>query len=219
MRQWAHLRGELAGRGIDLHVVVVGNDGNLETADKYGFDTIELPNVLGLKINSGIEHAGEREADWVCWTGSDNWLHPDLVTRALELDGIVSGRNLAVVDLEQPRLRVLHVGSNVGAPPWFIDGGTLAKRDWRPVNDARTHGLDGDLAWSLHGANRHFVDPNELCRVDFKSSESMSSYRMLQHLGSGDEREPFAALAKHYPGNLVAAACDAASAVQELVAA
>lgn len=214
MSQWAHLRGELAGRGVDLHAVVVGDDGNLETALGFGFDILERPNVLGLKINDGIEHAGENGADWVCWTGSDNWLHPDLVAQALELDGIVSGRSLAIVDLERPRLRVLHVGSNVGAPPWFIDGGTLARRDWRPVDDGRTRGLDGNLAWSLHGATWHFVDPNEVCRVDFKGPESMSSYRMLKHLAVGEERDPFAALADHYPADLVARVRDAALAVQ-----
>lgn len=214
MRQWAHLRGELAGRGIDLNVVVVGDDGNLDTAREFGFDTLDRPNVLGLKINEGIEHAGAHGADWVCWTGSDNWLHADLVGRAVGLDGIVSGRSLAVVDLEEPRMRVLHVGSLIGAPPWFIDGATLAKSGWRPVDDDRTRGLDWNLAWSLRSARTHFIDPNHLCRVDFKSSASMHSYRELEHLARGAERDPFAALGGQYGPSLAAAARSTSLALQ-----
>jgi hypothetical protein len=205
MRQWAHLRGELAGRGIDLNVVAVGDDGNLETAREFGFDTLERPNVLGRRSTTASSTPARTEPTGSAGPVRISGCTPTSSLRRSSWTASSLADRSRSSTLSEPRMRVLHVWSTIGASPWFIDGATLRKRDWRPVDDDMTHGLDGNLAWSLHGSQRHFIDPNDLCRVDFKSAESMTSYRMLQHLGCGAEQSRSVRRAGmgYYPGQLV----------------
>src|SRR3954464_9355536 len=77
LAQKKHLVRHLAARGITASVVVVADDENLDIAAEYGFDTVEQKNVLGLKVNDGIEYACDNDADYVAFVGSDDWIHPD----------------------------------------------------------------------------------------------------------------------------------------------
>jgi glycosyltransferase involved in cell wall biosynthesis len=212
LAQRAHLRGVLAGRGIDLRCVVVAEDANLAVAEEFGFDTLEHPNnPLGAKVNAGIEYACEQDADWVCWCGSDDWMHADLFANLPtgERPPIVSGRMIAIVDLEQPRLQRLTVRTNVGAPPWLIPRWALQTSGFRPIREDKERGLDGSLVVGMENKPEWiFRDPHDLCRVDFKSAESMSPYSMFGSLAFGAEVDPWVALADRYPADLVEMAAE-----------
>lgn len=188
---WLH--GELAHRGINSNTVVVADDGNLQVADWMGFDTITAPNLLGSKINSGVRHAVDQGADWVCFTGSDNWLHPDLFN--LDQPAILSGRKITIVDLDNTHAKTLNVNTHVGAPPWIIPADSFGQ-----LEPDRTRGLEGAIYRALNKAPEWvFHDPNPAARVDFKTTESMSPYSMF---GTGGE-DPWPLLAAHYPAHLV----------------
>lgn len=198
----AWLAERLAVRGIAARVVVVANDRNLKTACKHGFDAMKGPNVLGAKINAGITHVRSQGADWVCFTGSDDWLHPDLFDT---LDGsgtaITAGRSISIIDLPRAAMRTLQVNSRVGTGPWLIPAELLPAEPCEPL---KMRGIEGTISRRLIG-NPPFVfaDPHPLARVDFKTAENMSSYRQLQFLGYGPERNAWDALDEHYPAWLV----------------
>lgn len=192
----------LAVRGITSRVVVVADDRNLTTALKHGFDVMKAPNVLGAKINAGIAHVRSHGADWVCFSGSDDWLHPDLFDT---LDGsgtaVVAGARISIVDVPRGTMRTLQVNNRVGTGPWLIPASRLPDE---PCEPAKTKGIEGTLARRLLGNPPFlFADPHQLARVDFKTAENMSSYRQLQFLGYGPERNAWDALDEHYPAWLV----------------
>lgn len=206
LTQRARLCAGLAGQGIEASCVVIACDDNLGIAREHGFATIEMDNdQLGRRINAGFRHACLDGADWVCWCGADDWLHPwlfsDLAqTRARQ---VVAGRWISIIDLEQPRLRELMVRSNVGAPPWIISRAALEQCEWAPiVKPAKNRGLDGWLAIGVQGADWRFEDPRAHARVDFKSSGSMTPYDRLQPLGVGAEIPPWPELEDAYGDEL-----------------
>lgn len=198
----AWLVDRLAVRGIASRVVVVADDGNLATALEHGFDALKAPNLLGAKLNAGIAHVRAQGADWVCFTGSDNWLHPDLFD-TLDEPGtaIVAGRTISIVDVLRGVIRTLHVNSNVGTGPWLIPTATLSDE---PCDPGRMNGIEGTLKRRLLGNPPFvFVDPHPLARVDFKTAENISGYRQLQFLGHGPEHNAFDLLEERYPAWLV----------------
>lgn len=208
--QRAHLIGELAERGIIATQVVIADDENLEIASEHGFDTIGMDNSqLGRRVNDGFERAAEQGADWFCFVGSDNWLHPALF-ESLPVGSaapVVAGRSIAIVDLLSPRLRVLRVGSRHGAPPWLIPRWALEPSRFRPMVDRRMRALELSLTLGL-GVTPEWVfrDPSDVCRVDFKSGVNITTWDGLAHLGRRDETDPWGVLVGHYPSWLVALA-------------
>jgi hypothetical protein len=202
---------DLAVRGVTADCVIVADDDNLDVAREFGFETLERPNVLGLKVNDGIEFVCERGADWVCFAGSDNWLHPDLFPPLKRRDvpaAVMSGTSLAVVDLE--RQRMLNVLTSrtarrprYGAPPWLIPRALLEPCTFRPVPDDRRSGMEMLMVLGMGSPAFVFDDPSPYARVDFKSSESMTSFAAFEHLASSVDLDPWATLEGWYPAELV----------------
>lgn len=213
LAQQAHLRGVLAARGITCRSVVVADDDNVDIAREHGCDVLERPNdSLGRKVNDGFEYACTHGADYVGFTGSDDWLHPDLFDPLLEQEipeKVIAGHLIAIVDLVGGRLRKLGIRGPDGVSPWLIPRWALAQSRFRPVDDAKSSGMEGCLRRGLgFKADWLFHDPHDLCRVDFKSDVGMTPYdRVAKLFGYGDEvSNPWPLLATRYPADLVALA-------------
>lgn len=194
----------LAESGITSDGVVVADDENLEIAQEFGFDTIELPNILGDRINAGFAWA--READYVCFCGADNWLHIDYLKGIQPWGGrkkppAITGHGIAVVNLETDRMQTLYVYGNSGVPPWILPRWALERADWSPVM-AQPAGMELRIYMAL-GLNKSdwvFHDPSPFCRVDFKGPGSMTDYRTLVHLRHGPELEDAQAILEEQYG-------------------
>lgn len=238
LAQRAHLAGVLAGRGIEVSVLVVADDCNLDIASGYGFDTLERPNdELGRKWNDGLEHACRTmDADYVAVVGSDDWIHPDLFDR-LPLHEVpwedptpeqpfviwspntpeaITGRELALIDLSRGRMRRCRSRGPYGVIPWVLPRTALEPSRYRPVRDHLNIGLDGSLAAGL-GVRPEWVfhDPHDLARVDFKSDVNLNSFdKIADAIGYGPvEPDPWPLLETRYPADLVALARNLSLAV------
>lgn len=213
LAQRAHLAGELAARGIDCVSVVVADDENLDIARGYGMETVELDNDggLGRRFNAGFRHAAGLGADWLVHIGSDDWLHPDAFDRLPEMAArtrtlpIISGRQIAFVDLLSGRMRDCYAPGRNGVIPWIIPRKLMVHSDFSPIREDRKSGMDGYLIRGLGVKPTWlFHDPNPVGRVDFKSDVNLTPYKAVTGaLGRGMDMEPWARLAEHYPSWLV----------------
>lgn len=208
--------------------MVVADDENLDIAREFGFHTVERDNRwLGRKFNDGIEYACRRgNADYVVLIGSDDWMHVDLFDRLPlpmadppSLDEIarvgsavwrltaevVTGREIAIVDLPGGRLRRCYSRGRYGVIPWVIHRKALEPSWYRPIQEQLEKGIDGSLIAGL-GARPTwvFTDPHDLCRVDFKSNVNLNSFEQITSgVGYGNEEpDPWSVLATRYPQHL-----------------
>lgn len=207
----------LAGRGVTSRILLIANDGNLEIAEDHGVETLEMENKLGARVNAGIAHMAECGADWFCFTGADNWLHPDLFV-GLGVERVRAGLTLAIVDMERPRLRKIRATGGNGAAPWLIPRSALEACDFKPCPDEATRGIEQEIrsriAWPFI-----YDEPNHLARVDFKTQANITPYQALA-CDLEIEESPWLALTSAYPELLVAFAQDTAQELTEgLVAA
>lgn len=215
--QRAQLETELAASGVTCRTVVIADDENLDLAAEFGFDALERPNVLGLRVNDGFEYAAREGASHVCFIGSDDWLHVDFFADVdgLRRDQVLAGHHIAIVDMETGFLRRLGVRGPQGVSPWLISVGLLAKSGYRPVPEDATRGMEGHLHRALLDAEWVFHDPHDLTRVDFKSAVNMTPYQRVNRLlGYGDEEVAWPVLAERYPTRLVNAAFETFDAIR-----
>lgn len=212
LAQRAHLAGELAGRGIDCHTVIVADDDNLDIAREHGFHTVELDNNhgLGRRFNAGFQYAAAQGADYLVHIGSDDWLHPDTfaLLGTLTPRQIVAGRMIAFIDLLTGKLRPALLLGPTGVIPWIIPRALMERCGFAPIRPERYRGMDGFLVRGLRQAGARvewvFHDPNPVARVDFKSATNINTYAGLPSgLGHESDRDPWEALAEHYPPHLV----------------
>lgn len=208
LEQRARVVDELRGHGIDVGVVVIGDDENVETARELGFHTLERPNALGLRINDGMEWAfREGGATHVVYVGSDDWLHADHLAdlppqgraRASRWLSVVSpdGRLIAAMEGPPPRGRV----------PWTLSRDLIEPCGFRPVPDELRRLADSAILASLPveraQAFQYHAEDDPLRCVDFKShEEQMTPWR--RHAARRFARpNPFEVLATRYPVDLV----------------
>jgi len=207
--QRRHLCDELAVRGIAANCVVIADDENIEIAGEFGFPAIEMDNTyLGKKVNAGFRYAAEQGADFVAFCGSDAWMHEDLFD-ALLIDTqppIISGHAMAVVDLENARMRNASTRGRYGCPPWFIPRWVLEASQYHPVSGSMTRGLELGIVHGLNCAPEwKFHDPHPLARIDFKSDVNMTPYAAAGN-PRAQEVDAWGSLAEHYPQHLIALA-------------
>jgi hypothetical protein len=239
LAQRRHLCGELAGRGHEATGVIVADDDNLDIADEYGFVGLYQTNdYLGRKFNDGIEHACRKlDADFVVFLGSDDWCHIDLFDRLPDPNPpmpiptddnpvvvwsghpeAITGREIAVVNMETGRLRRCTNQGRSGVIPWIMPRRMFDKCGYRPIRETQQRGIDFALVSGL-GYQPAWVwtDPHDLCRVDFKTSVNLTAYDdASDQRGYGDEEsDPWAALAERYPAHL----CDMGRETQQRMAA
>lgn len=195
----------LAERGIVSRVAVAADDGNLELAGQHGLDTLKMPNQLGARVNAGFRYMVEHDCDWFCFTGSDNWLHPDLF-HGLGRESVRAGLSLAIVDLERPRLRRIPCHGLNGSAPWLLPRSVLGPSGFAPCRPDAMRGIEQEIRTGLNCLPRwEYDEPHDLARVDFKTQANITPYQALA--GSRDiEESPWKPLAEHYPEPLVALA-------------
>lgn len=198
LAQRAWLRDVLAPAGVSLHCVVVCDDGNLDVAVRHGFDTIEMSNKLGAKVNAGFEHARQCGADWVCFIGSDDWMHPSLFDE-LTGAGVIANRIICQVDLARGMLKAVGCFGKTGGIPWFIRPGALPKA---PLPAGQMRGIDLHLALMLRRARWTIREGMVGGLVDFKTDNNMTPYGAGSPLHDG-EVPAFHALREWYPDELV----------------
>lgn len=199
----------LAGRGITVLPVVVADDGNLDLACEYGLGTLDHHNVLGSKINEGMFRVLEQDVDYVCFTGSDNWLHPDLFTLAARfhrhegVEPVLAGPGAVIVDLASATAMTIRSAIRQGHPPWLIPAG-----DWRPIDDGADRGMEWQIGRELRDARWSTLEQRPGWRVGLKGPECMTPYRVLRAYRSGNEEPAWPMLDKLYPPELVNAAIE-----------
>lgn len=222
--------------------MIVADDENLDIAAEFGFSTWEQSNdQLGRKFNDGLEFACRYlDADLVVLIGSDDWMHVDLFDRLprehwepdlstidqaitwSDAPEAITGREIALVDLEHGRLRRCRSRGRSGVIPWIFPRAALEPSGFRPIRDELNIGIDGSLMAGL-GCRPEwvFVDPHDLCRVDFKSDVNLNSYdKITGSIGYGPVcLDPWAVLARAYPRYLVEMARDTSAGMREAVAA
>lgn len=145
LEQKTHLLRELAGLGVEAHVLVVGDDANIGTARELGFETLERPNIhLGRKLNDGFEWAcREGGASYVSFVGSDDWVLASFMADFPETDRVRSARHQAFVAPGGRRLIVRTTPGPMGGAPWVIPTALLAECGFRPVwRDHKMSGMD-----------------------------------------------------------------------------
>lgn len=145
--QRARMLEELDSLGVPARQLVVGDDANLDTAREFGFNVLERPNVLGLRVNEGFEWAcREGGASHVAYCGSDDWHLAEFFT---DLDSIASARTSAWQAFMEPtgrRLVAVRGLSSYGHAPWVVARTLLEPCGFRPSDDEAMHGIDGSIA-------------------------------------------------------------------------
>lgn len=190
--------------------VLVAGDGNLAIADEYGFHTVKRDNsdVSG-RFNAGIQYALDHGAQVVVYTGSDNWIHPDVLTRPPAGRELVTGSLIQVVDVPGRRRRLCKVDTTYGVIPWLIPRTLLEPCQGEPFEPGHRRGFDTLLIEGLTRANGWpptftRFDPHPFGRVDLKTEENLTSYdRLTGWHGVGEDEEPWQALTAYYPPWLV----------------
>lgn len=208
LEQRARLIDELVGLGVQAEQVAVGNDDNMDTARELGFHTLERPNVLGLRINDGFEHAFGNGADHVVYTGSDAWLLAGPLADLPVQGHARSSGWLSFANAEA--IASIPASPAQGWAPWTLSRGLLEPLDFRPVPDHAECLLDGllldginrvkhqDLAFEFH------PDDDPLRAVDFRGPwvEQMTPWELFVPAGYA-RPDPFGTLATRYPHDLV----------------
>ena len=210
LEQRARLLVELRAGGLDAHQLIVGDDENLDTARSLGFLTLERPNVLGLKINDGIEYACRAgDADFVAYVGSDDWMLPDFWLDLPPGGKARTSRWMTFVAPDGKHLASVPASAYQGHPPWTLPRSLLEPCGFRPAaKDAAMSGLDSYITGGIaRGLGRELVfdyhaDDDPLRCVDFKGpDEQITPWRWIAP-GRYHEPRPFEKLATRYPADL-----------------
>lgn len=230
LEQKAHLVAELAARGVEAHVVVTGDDENLDTARELGFHILERPNVLARKLNDAFEYAvRELGADHVSFVGSDDWLLPEFMADFPEPDQVRTSKWVTFVAPTGDHLLTIEYQGAVGNASWIIPAPLLEPCGYRPFQpETKRSGMDGMLVQSITprppddrrariewykargGKQRHLfahAEADPMRMVDFKGTrEQITGWSLIVGRRSRiryESDDPWATLATRYPADLV----------------
>jgi len=202
---------ELKASGIDASAVVIADDENLDTAHELGFWGYEQDNsFLGRKFNDGYELAAKQGVAYVVPLGSDDWIHPSLITeRPLEPDHIRCARKCVMVAEEGARFMRLQVMYEGGLGMRIMPTGLLKALGGRPADEDRPRGIDTNTLMKIKGVHRvelDYCDVFDFQIVDFKTAGSnLNTWEMCRKHASDPENDPWPSLLEHYPATSVAA--------------
>ncbi len=226
--QRARMLDELASLGewrVEARQLVVGDDGNLDTAREFGFHVLERPNVLGLRVNDGFEWAiREGGADFVAYCGSDDWHLAEFFTQLPGPDFASTSWWQAFVHPRGNRLVTIRGNSPYGHAPWIIPRQLLESCAYRPAQDDAMSAVDGSIAEGIgravqkgltdwherrlarKRAFRFNMTADELRMVDFKAGgEQITPWERVVGVKRPRHYEtdaPFEKLATRYPADL-----------------
>jgi hypothetical protein len=206
MEQRARLLVELAHLGVEAKQVIVGDDENLASAREHSFDVLERPNVLGFRINEGLEFAfRELEVEHACYVGSDDWLLAEHLADVPTQGKARASRWVAFVSPDGRFISTTERPPHRGAVPWTLSRELLEPVGYRPARDDARRLLDSSIlagiGWPRPGVFEYHAEDDPLRCVDFKSrDEQLTPWRVH---ASRPRRNPFEELATRYPVDLV----------------
>ena len=212
LRQLRHTCDQLAVSGVDASAVVIADDENLDTAHDLGFWGYEQENTfLGRKFNDGYELASRQGVDYVVPLGSDDWIHPDLITGTeLPKGKIRCARRLVMVHESGGDYMRLHIAYDGGIGMRIIPLELLEPLGYRPCGEDRKRGIDTHTLRALIEAHdgellEYFDLEHDWQIVDFKTEDSnLNTFNMcLPHAVAAPEKDPWTQLARYYPATSV----------------
>lgn len=208
LEQRARLIDELADLGVQAEQVVVGNDGNLDTAREFGFHPLECSNVLGLRINDGFEYALRNGADHVAYVGSDAWLLPETWAELPTQGHARSSAWITFADGEN--IASVPASPSPGKVPWTLSRELLRPLGFRPAPDDAERMLDSALLDAINTVAHQdsvfefHADDDPLRVVEFRNGpwdEQMTPWDVFVPAGFA-RPNPFDVLATRYPADL-----------------
>jgi len=204
---------ELKSAGIDACAVVVADDENLDIAQELGFWGYEQDNsFLGRKFNDGYELAAQQGVAYVVPLGSDDWIHPSLITGAdLAPRKIRCARRLVMVAEEGRRYMRLRIEYTGGIGMRITPTALLEPLAFRPAEEDQPRGIDTVTLRNLmrsHAGDliEYFDTDSDWQIVDFKTDgANLNTWEMCRKHASEPEEDPWPSLLAHYPATSVAA--------------
>ncbi len=188
---------------MTANCVVIADDENLDIARAHRFETLEMNNeYVGSKVNAGFAYAAKQGADYMCFVGSDDWLHVDLFRPLVDSDNrrnvVLSGREITLVDLSRGVMTTMHNESLHGVIPWLfpVSHFPLVPPLWNK-------GLDWPIYYQLRELDWIFTDPHPHTRVDFKSDTNITPYSVLGRCVGNTPEVSLRELEGWYPSELV----------------
>jgi len=199
----------LAAAGIEARQVVIADDENLDIAASYGFDTLERDNSgLGRRVNDGYEYAAAKGGTWLVFIGSDSWIDPAYLAPLPAGPATVvrsSPAYCAVTADVLALLRVTHPTNPAG--PHMFHRDLLARTGFRPVADELMRHIDSRTNKALAPFDWEFRDVHPLQYIGFRAPPMITRYDDLwSRWGIAEYPDPWALLAEHFDGDLVARA-------------
>lgn len=192
--------------GHEAYCVVVADDENLDTAQRFGFSTVRQDNEwLGRKFNDGIQYAVEHGATWVVPIGSDSWIDPWYFRELPPDDPKVVRTSQLYVPVEKDRLALLRVGGDVNpAGPHMFHRDLLQKVHGRPMPDRISRNTDSHTLKALRPFSWQQQDVHPLQYIGFRAPPFITQYELLWKTWGVEEfSDPWERLAKHYDADLV----------------
>jgi hypothetical protein len=192
--------------GHEAYSVVVADDDNLDTAQKFGFSTVKTNNDwLGRKFNDGIEYALQHGATWVVPIGSDSWLDPWYLRELPpEVPDVVRTSEL-YSPVERDRLALLRVGGDANpAGPHCFHRDLLARRKGRPMPDRINRNTDSNTLKALRPFRWQKNDVQPLQYIGFRVKPYITEYEALWRAwGQVEHEQPWQMLKRYYDADLV----------------
>lgn len=191
---------------IQASAVVIADDENLETAAGLGFATVERDNTqLGRKVNDGYQAAAREGVEFMVPFGADDWVDPAWI-RLPDDSEIVCANQSAVVNEDGTKLARLRITYEGGDGVRVYPRALLEKLGFRPCAEDRKRAIDS-ATWDRIRRTGHvrfvYHELHPLQIVDWKSAGNLNSYQSCLSFKTGDETDPWEALAEHYPAEAI----------------
>jgi hypothetical protein len=212
MRQLRRTCDTLTAEGVEATCVVIGDDGNLETARALGFGTVRRNNsFVSRKFNDGIQLAcdpryNKRPADYVVPIGSDDWVDHRMFLNLPDRDTMVGFRHVSFVREDGLEISTAFL-DNLGGSGIRIYPRQLMKAvEYRPADEDRPRGCDTSILVNLmrqHGGrmnvDHQYVHNHQI--VDWKTrGTQLNTYdEIIRRRKRATGGDPFVELAGVYP--------------------
>jgi len=201
--------------GVEGHCVVVGDDENLDLAERHGF--VAYPQQawpLGRKFNDGFTFALSEGADWIVPMNFDNWVLPRVFDDLPGGDEIFTATRHVLIRDDGRYMAHLHVydrSNPFGIGPFVFPRHLMAAVKGRPVADDANYGIDFNTISNIMETVPRRIgfkwrEKHPLQLVGFKHRENLTGYDELRHLFMRETSDHWSDLARVYPQEFVDAA-------------
>lgn len=195
--------------GVDCECVCIGDDANLDTAERLGFVTIEAPNQLGRRYNDGHEYAVREGFDFSFQCNSDQVFEPELLVAIAQAprDKFIATRWLTAIH-RNGKKAVSYRNPLWSMRAYPID---LLRRAPRPCAEDIMSGCDRSAHEGAAAANRAvplvYVEHGPLETIQFESDVQVTPWARNQKIalmnGKWETAVPWDAIGQVHGVNLV----------------